>query len=221
MSLGRRFFQSSVGSKAVVGITGLLLTGFVLAHLSGNLLVFAGPEALNTYSAGLKKLGGLLWVARIGLLITLVIHLKLALTLNIKNSQARPQAYACRNYSTATFASRYMVHTGIMIFAFVCYHLAHYTFRIASTDVNAVPAEDVYGMIIAGFSNPVVSGFYILAMAALALHLRHGVSSAFQSLGLHHHNINMITDKLGPIVAAIVFLGFSSIPIAVLTGCIH
>lgn len=221
MSLCRRFFESSVGGKAVVGVTGLLLSGFVLAHLSGNLLVFAGPDAFNAYAAGLRKLGGLLWAARIGLLLVFLIHLKQTIALNIKNSQARPTPYACRNYAAASFASRYMVHTGILIFAFVCYHLAHYTFRVTSPEISALPPEDVYAMVISGFSNPVISGLYIFAMAALALHLYHGVSSAFQSLGLHHHNINVVTDKLGPIIAAIVFLGFSAIPIAVLTGCVH
>lgn len=221
MSLCRRFLDSSVGGKAIVGITGLLLSGFVLAHLSGNLLVFAGPEAINKYSAGLKNLGALLWVARGGLLVTFILHLAMAIKLNIKNRGARPQAYACKKYAAATFSSRYMLETGLLLFAFIGYHLAHYTFRVASAEVNAIPAEDVYGMIVAGFSNPVVSGFYILAMAALASHLRHGVSSAFQSLGAYHPNINVVTSKLGPIVAAIVFLGFSSIPIAVLTGCIH
>ena len=221
MSLCSRFLGSGVGAKAVIAVTGLMLTGFVLAHLSGNLLVFAGPEAMNAYAAGLKKLGGLLWLARGGLLLAFMVHLWFALKLNIQNRAARPQKYVCEKTMEANFASLHMVKTGILLFAFICYHLAHYTFRIASDEVNAIPAEDVYGMIIAGFSNPIVSGFYILAMAALAMHLRHGVSSAFQSLGLHHHNINVISEKLGPLVAAIVFVGFSSIPIAVLMGCIH
>lgn len=221
MSLCDRFLGSGVGAKAIIAVTGLLLTGFVIAHLSGNLLIFAGPEAMNSYAAGLKKLGALLWIARGGLLVTFLVHLWLALKLNIQNRAARPEKYACEKTMVATFASLHMVKTGLLLFAFIAYHLAHYTFRIASDEVNAIPAEDVYGMMIAGFSNPVVSGFYIFAMAALAMHLCHGVSSAFQSLGLNHHNINVVSDKLGPLVAAIVFVGFSSIPIAVLLGCIH
>ncbi len=220
MSLCDRIFCSGVGAKGLVAITGLMLTGFVVMHLSGNLLMFAGPDAMNAYAAGLKKLGALLWIARGGLLAAFILHLGLAVKLNLENKAARPQKYAHEATMRATFASTHMVHTGLLMFAFIAYHLAHYTFRIASDDVNAVPAEDVYGMVVAGFSSPVVSGFYILAMAALAMHLYHGVSSAFQSLGIYHPNINVVTNKLGPIIAAIVFLGFSSIPIAVLSGCI-
>ncbi|MCX6117939.1 MAG: succinate dehydrogenase cytochrome b subunit [Proteobacteria bacterium] len=220
MALCDRIIGNGVGAKAVVAITGLMLTGFVMAHLSGNLLVFAGPEAFNKYAAGLKSLGGILWVARLGLLGIFILHLGLAIRLNLENKAARPQKYVNEATMEATFASRYMVQTGLLLFAFIIYHLAHYTFRVASDDVNAVPAEDVYGMVIAGFSNPIVSGFYVLAMAALAMHLKHGVSSAFQSLGIYHPNLNVVTQKLGPIIAAIVFVGFASIPVSVLMGCI-
>lgn len=221
MALCKRILGNGVGAKGIVAITGLMLTGFVIAHLSGNLLMFAGPEAMNKYAAGLKALGGLLWVARGGLLAAFIIHIGLAIKLNLQNRAARPQKYAHEATMVATFASRYMVHTGLLLFAFIAFHLAHYTFRVACEEVNVIPAEDVYAMMIAGFSQPLVSIFYIIAMAVLALHLRHGVSSAFQSLGIYHPNINSITHKLGPVVAIIVFLGFSSIPIAILGGCIH
>ena len=221
MTLSHRVFGSTIGRKMLMAITGLMLTGFVLMHMSGNLLVFAGPDALNHYAAGLKSLGGLLWIARGGLLAAFVLHIFLGITLTAENRAARPEKYAYEATIQASLASRYMIHTGLMMLLFICYHLAHYTFRIASADVNAVPAENVYGMIIAGFSNPVVSGFYLLAMASLGLHLSHGVSSLFQSLGLHHQNINVVSEKLGPLVGALVFVGFSSIPVAVLTGILH
>ena len=221
MSVRQRFLGNGVGAKALVALTGLLLTGFVMAHLSGNLLVFAGPEALNKYAAGLQALGGLLWVARGGLLAVFIVHLGLAVKLSLENKAARPEKYQYEATMEATFASRHMFHTGFLIFAFAMLHLAHFTFRILSAEVNAIPKEDVYGMMVAGFTNPVVSGLYILAMAALALHLRHGVSSAFQTVGIYHPTVNGLLSKLGPIVAFIVFVGFSSIPIAVMIGCVR
>jgi succinate dehydrogenase / fumarate reductase cytochrome b subunit len=221
MKLCDRLLKSPIGAKMIMSLTGLMLTGFVLAHLSGNLLVFAGPEKFNAYAEGMQSLGALLWVARLGLLTVFLVHLKTAVQLTKENKAARPIGYAHEATIQATFASRYMVHTGLLIFTFVIYHLAHYTFKIASVDISQLPEGDAYAMVLVGFSNPIVSGFYILAMAALAMHLRHGVSSAFQSLGLYHGNLNPITQKLGPIIAAIVFFGFSSIPVGVLSGCIQ
>jgi succinate dehydrogenase / fumarate reductase cytochrome b subunit len=220
MKLCDRLFNSPVGAKMIMALTGLLLTGFVLAHLSGNLLVFAGPEAFNAYAQGMQSLGALLWVARAGLLAVFLLHLKMAMKLTIENKSARPVGYAHEATIQATIASRYMAHTGLMLLAFVLYHLAHYTFKVANPEIAALPDGEAYQMVIIGFSSPVISGFYVLAMACLATHLRHGVSSAFQSLGIYHGNLNPIISKLGPLVAAIVFIGFSSIPVAVLTGCI-
>ncbi len=220
MKLCDRIFGSPVGAKMLMALTGLMLTGFVLAHLSGNLLLYAGQEKFNAYADGLQALGLLLWVARGGLLTAFVLHLYLAIKLTIENKAARPVPYAHEATIQATFASRYMVHTGLLMFAFIVYHLAHFTFKVTSPEIASLTPGDAYSMVILGFSEPVVSGFYILAMAALATHLRHGVSSAFQSFGLYHGNLNVVTDKLGPIVAAIVFFGFSSIPVSVLMGCL-
>jgi succinate dehydrogenase / fumarate reductase cytochrome b subunit len=197
-----------------------MLTGFVLAHLAGNMLVFAGAEKFNAYAAGLHALGGLLWVARIGLLGAFALHVFLAVKLTSENKAARPVKYAHEATIQASFASRHMFHTGLLMAAFVAFHLAHYTFKLTDPSFGDLPAGDVYAMVVAGFSSPVVSAFYVLAMLALSLHLCHGVSSVFQSLGLYHGNLNPITDKLGPIVATIVFIGFSSIPLAVLAGIV-
>lgn len=220
MKLYDRIFGSPVGAKMLMALSGLMLTGFVLAHLSGNLLLYAGQEKFNAYAHGLQSLGLLLWLARGGLLTVFVLHLYLAIKLTIENKAARPVPYAHEATIQATLASRYMVHTGLLMLAFVVYHLAHFTFKVTCAEMDALLPGDAYSMVVLGFSNPAVSGFYILAMAALATHLRHGVSSAFQSFGLYHGNLNMVTDKLGPLVAAIVFLGFSSIPVSVLLGCI-
>jgi succinate dehydrogenase / fumarate reductase cytochrome b subunit len=220
MTLFNRIFNSSLGGKYLVAITGLMLTGFVIGHLSGNLLVFAGPEALNAYAAQLKALGPLLWVARIGLLAAFVLHLAMAARLTIQNRLARPERYVFDNTMKATFASRYMIHTGMLTFTFLLFHLAHYTFRLVHSPTLQVEAHDVYGMLVAGFSDPLISGFYVLSIAALAMHLRHGVSSAFQTFGVRHPNISPLVNKAGITVAVIVFFGFSSIPVAVLTGIV-
>jgi succinate dehydrogenase / fumarate reductase cytochrome b subunit len=221
MALCQRFLGSGVGSKAIVGVTGLLLSGFTLAHMSGHLLMFAGPDAYNGYAAKLKSLGALLWLARGGLLLTFLVHVGLALKLNLENKLARPEKYAFEATIKATFASRYMVHTGLLIFTFLLYHLGHFTFRIVDPATSAVPAEDVYGMMIAGFTNPFISAFYVLAMAALALHLRHGFASAFQSLGINHPNINKCLGQTAIAFSVLVFVGYSSIPIAILMGLIR
>lgn len=220
MKLCDRLFNSPVGAKMLMAVTGLMLTGFVLAHLSGNLLIFAGSEKFNAYAAGLHSLGGLLWVARLGLLGAFVLHVYLAVKLTAENRSARPVKYANEATIQASFASRHMIQTGLMIAAFVLYHLAHYTFRWTDPSFASLPEGDVYAMVVAGFSSPAVSGFYVLAMLALSFHLCHGVSSVFQSLGIYHGNINPVTEKLGPIVATIVFIGFSSIPLAVLAGVV-
>lgn len=220
MKLCDRLFNSPVGAKMLMAITGLMLTGFVIVHLAGNLLIFAGPEAFNAYAKGLHSLGALLWIARLGLLAAFVLHIYLAIKLSIENRAARPVSYAHEATIQATIASRYMKQTGVLMLSFVIYHLAHYTFRVVNPQFLDIPSGDVYSMVVAGFSSPAVSGFYVFSMAALALHLRHGVSSLFQSLGLYHGNLNPITTKLGPIVAIITFLGFSSIPLAVLTGLV-
>jgi succinate dehydrogenase / fumarate reductase cytochrome b subunit len=220
MKLCDRLLRSPVGAKMLMALTGLMLTGFVLAHLSGNLLVFAGPEKFNAYAAALHSLGGLLWVARLGLLGAFLLHVFLAFKLTSENRAARPIRYAHEATIQASFASRHMIHTGLVVGAFVLYHLAHYTFKWTDPSFASLPEGDVYAMVVAGFSSPMVSAFYVLAMLALSFHLCHGVSSVFQSLGLYHGNLNPITEKLGPIVATIVFIGFSSIPLAVLAGVI-
>jgi len=220
MKLSERLLNSPIGAKMLMAVTGLMLTGFVLAHLSGNLLIYAGPEKFNAYAAWLHSLGALLWMARLGLLAAFVTHLYLAIKLSIQNKAARPVAYAHEATIQATLASRYMIHTGTLMFAFILYHLAHFTFRVVNPEFSNLPEGDIYGMVVSGFSSPTVSGFYIISIAALAMHLRHGVSSVFQSLGLYHGNLNPVTEKLGPIVAVIVFVGFSSIPAAVLLGLV-
>jgi succinate dehydrogenase / fumarate reductase cytochrome b subunit len=204
-----------------MAITGLLLTGFVVAHLSGNLLIFAGPEAMNQYAAGLQSLGALLWIARGGLLALFVLHVWLGIRLTKENRDARPIKYAYEKTIQATVASRSMIHTGLLMLAFIIYHLAHYTFRVTSETISNIPKESVYEMMIAGFSQPLVSGFYILAMILLGLHLSHGIQSALQTFGFFHRGWYLNVRRISMGIAALIAAGFISIPVAVLCGLVQ
>jgi len=217
---------SSVGRKMIVALTGLALLGFVLAHMAGNLQVFVGREALNAYAQGLQDLGPLLWVARIGLLGMFGVHVVLALKLTAESKAARPQAYAHNvGRVQAGPAVHSMALTGATVLAFVAYHLAHFTLGVVHAEHRGVGLDeagrhDVYGMVIAGFSDPLVAGLYLLAMALLSLHLYHGVSSTLRSLGCEGPRYAPIIATAGKGLAALVFFGNASIPLAILTGLV-
>jgi succinate dehydrogenase / fumarate reductase, cytochrome b subunit len=227
MSWMTRTLGSSIGAKAVMAVTGLALIGFVIAHMLGNLLVFAGQSAFNDYAATLQSLGGLLWVARIGLLGAVALHIGSAVRLNLLNASARPVAYKMITPSVSSYATRTMKYSGYILFAFIVYHLLHFTLGVTDPDayalsetVDGVQRHNVYGMVIAGFKNPVVSISYIIAMVLLSMHLSHGISSLFQSLGINHPKYNGMIEKVGPTAGALVALGFISIPAAVLAGLV-
>lgn len=218
--------RSSVGRKALVALTGLGLLGFVIAHMLGNLQVFAGPEALNAYAAQLKGLGPLLWVMRGGLLAVFAVHVVLALKLAGESKAARPQPYA-RDVGNvqAGKATKTMVLTGCTIAAFVLYHLAHFTWGVVHPGHHGVPLDeqgrhDVYAMVVTGFQEPLVSGLYLVAMALLAVHLFHGVSSTLQTLGLNSPRHRPLIDRIGRGLALVIFLGNASMPLAILLGLI-
>jgi len=207
-----------------MALTGLALMGFVLIHMLGNLQVFAGAEALNSYSHALEDLGPLLWVARIGLLVTFFLHLYLAIVLTKENRSARPVQYRYKDTIKATLTSRTMILSGLVILAYIIYHLMHFTFRTADPSLANLKDisghHDVYRMVILGFSNLYVSLTYLVALVFLAAHLHHGASSVVQTLGLNCPKWKKFTRFIGPVIATIVLVGYGSIPIAVLTGCI-
>lgn len=225
MSWLSRTLGSSVGAKMVMGVTGLMLFLFLVAHLTGNLLTFAGEDAFNTYAAKMQSLGPLLWLARGGLLAVLVVHVAVAMKLARANCTARPVKYAHKDYVKASYASRTMVMTGLITFAFICFHLAHYTLYWVDPSVadymDAQNRHDAYRMLVLGFQNPLVTGTYIVAMLLIGLHLSHGLSSLFQSLGLNHPNFTPLIKCAGPAIAWLLVLGFISIPVSVLFGIIR
>lgn len=217
-----RFSRSSIGSKYIMAVTGIGLSLFLFGHLAGNFLVFAGPDALNEYAAGLRKLPyGLLWVARIGLLVIFLLHLATAIRLSMANRAARPVRYKFEDTYQASLASRTMIYSGLLIFAYLIYHLLHFTFlQVGPTEysVDAAGRHDVYAMVIRSFQNPALAIAYVVAMAATGFHLSHGFSSLFQSLGLNHPKYNKIWRCGGPVVAWLLAIGFSTIPLSILFG---
>ena len=203
-----------------MAVTGLVLLGFVIAHMLGNLQIFLGQEWLNGYAKHLQDLPFLLWPARFFLLGTLMIHMVLALQLAIENKKARPVPYVFKDTVQASYASRTMVISGVLIFLFIVYHLLHFTFGKTNPAffhlVDAKGRHDVYSMVILSYQNYFVSGVYILAMFVLYLHLSHGAPSFLQSLGLTNEKTLQKIERLGNSLAWIIFVGNSSIPIAIL-----
>lgn len=245
MSLLRNLFTSSIGRKFLMAVTGLVLIGFVTGHLIGNLQVFSPPDRINGYSHFLQSLGPTLWLMRLFLLACLVVHVWMGISLAIENRKARgAQPYGAQRFIRASLASRTMHLTGLVVLAFLAYHLAHFTLGLAGTDyfknalpdyrltspyhllgLSVVPAgtevHDVYSMIFFGFSRPVVSGFYVVAIGLLAYHLWHGADSMFQSLGWRNGRWSSGLRKVVAVYCLLYFLGNLAIPGAILTGLLE
>jgi succinate dehydrogenase / fumarate reductase cytochrome b subunit len=217
------FHNSSVGRKIIVAVTGVILILFVLGHLLGNLQIFLGPDWINGYAEHLRDLGPFLWVIRAFLLAVVLLHIYYTIRLAVENRRARPERYRRKDTVKATLASRSMVLSGLVLLAFIVFHLLQFSFRTTDPRFAILPKDplghyDVYSMMVLGFSSPLVSGFYILAMFLLALHLSHGSSSFFQSLGLNNQKLTPRLARAGRIFAWLLFAGYSSIPAAVLFG---
>lgn len=227
MNIITRAFKSSLGKKYIMSITGFAMVGFVLAHLLGNLQIFLGPEAINRYGHFLQSNMELVWPARIGLLVVLVLHVWSAIALSVENKRARPVGYVEWNPTAASYASRTMLMSGLIVFCFIVYHLLHFTAQIQFINFaqqNFVGFEDpqkrhdIFRMMVVGFSNIWVSLFYLVGMALLSLHLSHGVSAMFQSLGWKKKTYGVFLDKFAVAFAVFIFVGYSSIPVAILLG---
>jgi len=214
------FVRSSIGSKMLMGLTGIALVLFAIIHMAANLQIFAGPAAINHYGHSLRQIPALLWGVRGGLLLIVVIHIVSAVRLSAANRAARPVKYAYTDYRAAGYASRTMVLSGLILFAFIAFHLAHYTLLWVDSSYTSFTDElgrhDIYHMVIVGFGNYGVSALYIISVGLLCAHLSHGIPSFFQSLGLRHPRYTPFVDKAGPVVALLIFLGFISVPIAVM-----
>jgi succinate dehydrogenase / fumarate reductase cytochrome b subunit len=208
-------YRSSIGKKYIMAVTGLIGYGFILGHMTGNLLMFQGSEKMNAYAEFLRSLGGLLWAARLTLLIALVLHVVAAYQLTRMSLQSRPVPYEHWKDVGSNYASRTMRWTGPILLLFIVYHLLDFTF--GKTNPNFVPG-DVYGNVIASFSIWYISAFYIIAMFALGIHLYHGAWSMFQSLGINNPKYDPLIRRLTILLTFVIIGGFISIPIAVMTG---
>ena len=213
---------SSVTAKTLMAVTGAALVGFVVAHMLGNLQIYLGQEALNAYAYKLKSMPALLWVARSGLILFFAVHLGLAAYLRKLNKAARPQGYAYADPVEASFASRTMLLSGLVIFAFVIYHLLHFTLGVTNPDthhlVDAKGHHDVYSMVVLSFQNIFISGAYIVAMVFLGLHLSHAISSMIQTLGWVSGESRVWIERIGLAAAGVLMLGNISIPLSILLG---
>jgi len=221
-------YRSTIGKKAIMAVTGLMLVIFVIGHMAGNLQVFIGAPKMNAYAAFLKGLGELLWLARLILFVALVLHVLMAWQLTRIKQRARPVDYTMRDPQVSTVASRTMRWGGVLLLVFIVFHLLHFTtgtvFPAASTPDALYPAwshTDVYGNIISAFRTPWVVAFYVVAMLFLMLHLFHGAWSSVRTLGLSKPSSQPLHRRVATIMAVVVWLGFSIIPIAVFLGAIR
>ncbi len=219
MSQAPGFLGSSIGRKVVMAVTGLILFGFVLGHMLGNLQVYLGPEALNHYGVLLRQLlhGAGLWIVRAVMLAAVSLHIWSATSLTLESRRARPEGYREQKWKESTYASRTMRWGGVIILLFVIYHLLHFT---TGTLHPQFVEGDIYRNFVVGFQSVPVSLFYIVAMLALGLHLRHGVWSMCQTLGVSHPRYMRIAHAAAWIFAVLVVVGNISFPIAVLTGIV-
>jgi|Laugresu1bdmlbdd_1035124.scaffolds.fasta_scaffold14837_2 succinate dehydrogenase / fumarate reductase cytochrome b subunit len=231
MDLVGRIWRSSLGRKYIMAGTGALLFGFLIAHLAGNLQVFGPPELINNYAYFLKSKPGLVWGARLGLLAVVGLHVLSAVSLSAQNRAARPVPYGgVKTPYAAPLNSRTMLLSGVTILAFVIYHLLHFTalmpgvngvgdFRHLETTLpTGVKAHDVYAMMVLGFGVWWVSLAYLIAQSLLFMHLSHGLASMFQSLGFRSHTWWPRVQLFAKVASVALFVGYASIPVAILAG---
>lgn len=223
-------FHSSLAKKYIMAITGFWLLIFVIGHLLGNLQIFIGPNQINAYGNLLQTTPELLWSARIILGAMVVLHIYSASKLSVENNAARPVGYGAYQPIGSSYASRTMLMSGLIVLAFVVYHLLHYTAEVKAVNLmgqdfaelrDAQGRHDIYRMMVIGFSNIWVSLFYLIGVGLLCLHLSHGTSSMFQSIGWKHGPLGRFVDWVAPVLAVVLFIGYASIPISILTGFIH
>jgi succinate dehydrogenase / fumarate reductase cytochrome b subunit len=214
------YLRSSIGAKHIMAVTGLLLFLFAIVHMLGHLQMFGGRDMYNAYAHFLQELWEVKWPVRAGLLALLLIHVAFAIVLVSRNRSARPIGYAVYRPVVSSPVGRTMAWTGLAIFAFLAFHILHFTIGLVQPDyfhtLDPKDRWDAYSMFVRGFQNPAIWGIYLVGIALLALHLGHGAASWVQSLGLRHPKYR--ADRVGPAFAAILFVGYMVPPTAVLIG---
>jgi len=211
------FFETTVGKKIVMAVTGVILAGFLVGHMAGNLQIFAGATTINRYGALLHASDELLWGVRIVLIAALILHIRAALQLYARKAAARPVAYAKKANRASTPASRFMIYSGYALGAFIVYHILHFTVGIAHPDFIR---GDVFHNVTVAFSDWRIAGIYVVAMAFLSMHLSHGLFSLTQSLGLENPRHAARAKRVAQALAVIIAAGFAAVPIFVLAGVV-
>jgi succinate dehydrogenase / fumarate reductase, cytochrome b subunit len=228
MTLLGSIFHSSIGKKLLMAITGLVLFGFVTGHLLGNLQIFLPPEKINAYGHMLESLGAGLWLIRLFLLTCLVVHVWVAIQLTLENRAARPVGYDVDHNNRATLASRVMARTGLVVLAFLVYHLLDFTLRVQHPEwggytyklASGALVRDVHAMMVHGFNRAGVSFFYILAVGLLSYHLSHGIVSMVQTLGLKNEKWTRGLELFSVAYCWLYFLLNAAIPLSILGGLV-
>lgn len=214
------FWQSTNGKKAVMAVTGAILFLFVIGHLLGNLQIFDGPDRLNAYGRFLKNTGELLWIVRIGLLVAVGLHILATVQLWSRNRKARPVGYSVKKSVNSSYADRTMYWSGPIVLAFVIFHLLQFTAGYIHPESKFIEG-DVYQNVVTGFRVWWVSVWYIFSMILLGFHLRHGLWSMFQSVGLNHPRHTPVLQRAALWIAILITLGYISIPVSVLAGWVR
>ena len=216
-----RVFSDSIGRKVLMAVTGILMILFVIGHLLGNLTIFAGANGINAYAEKLHQLAPLVWGTRVVMAASVLIHLFLAVQVTVENAQAKPDKYAVARSLRATFASKTMIWTGVVIGAFVVYHLLQFTLRVTPDIVqgtDALQRFDVFTMVVTSLEKAAIGGLYVFAMISLFFHLTHGIQSSFQTLGISNAFLLPRYGVAGKLLSTIFLVGFGSIPVVILFG---
>ncbi len=216
-----RLFSDSIGRKAVVALTGLFMLLFIVTHLLGNSTIFAGPDGINAYAEKLHGLGPFVLVFRIFMAAMLCLHVIFAVLLTLENRAANPGKYAVKKMLKATFASETMIWTGLLLLAFIVYHLLQFTIRVTPDVVLGNDAKnrfDVFTMVFSSLRITPIALLYVAAMVTLFLHLSHGIQSIFQTFGLNNDKTMPQFGALGKILSALFLVGYSAIPVLILAG---
>jgi succinate dehydrogenase / fumarate reductase cytochrome b subunit len=220
-------YQTSIGKKVVMAVTGLILFGYVFLHMYGNLHVYEGREYFNTYAAWLREMGyplfpheGALWIVRVILIASLILHIWAAWQLTRQDWAGRPVGYGVKKSIAATYAARTMRWGGVIIGLFIVYHVLHFTTGTLYVEAP-FSRTDVYANLVNGFRNPIVALVYIVAMLALAFHIHHGIWSMAQTLGWRNGVNNHLWRGFATVMAIVIAGGNITIPLAVMTGIIR
>ena len=216
-----QFLTNAVGRKVLMAASGILMVLFVVVHLLGNSSIFVGPDGINAYAEKLHSLGPLVWIFRAVMLALLLVHVWFGVTLTLENSAANPTKYAVGRKLKATFSSETMIWTGLLLLAFLVYHLLQFTVRITPDVVKGVDARgryDVFTMVVTSFRSTSIVLVYVAAMVALFLHLNHGIQSFFQTLGVSNDRTLPTYGALGKLLSVIFLLGYCAIPVTIIAG---